>query len=74
MWPKSAKGSFGDVLQGRQAVVSTKAIAQVHVALAVPRTAQDFVHIISDLTLSITLRSKYYCSAFPEVDTKVQRQ
>lgn len=55
-------------------MVSTKAIAQVHVALAVPRTAQDFVHIISDLTLSITLRSKYYCSAFPEVDTKVQRQ
>ena len=50
------------------------AIVQVHAALAVPRTAQDFVHIISDLTLSITLRSRYYCSAFPEVDTEVQRQ
>lgn len=54
-------------------MVRTKAIAQVHGALAVPRMAQDFVHVIPDVTLSITLRSRYYCS-FPEVDTKVQRQ
>ena len=61
------------MLQGRQAVVRTKAIAQVHGALAVPRMAQDFVHVISDVTLSITLGSRYYCS-FPEVDAKMQRQ
>ena len=53
-------------------MVRTKAIAQGHRALSVPRTAQDFVHIISGLSLSITLKSRHYCSPFPEVDTEVQ--
>ena len=52
-------------------MVRTKAIAQGHRALAVPRTAQDFVHI-SGLSLSITPQSRHYCSPFPEVDTEVQ--
>lgn len=33
-------------------MVRTKAIAQGHGALAVPRTARDFVHLISGLSLS----------------------